>query len=216
MSILKLPKLHFAKDIYELPSGGELLYKLDGVQAIYYNGKWSSRANKPLYNLPDSFEEGVYEVYAGSWEASITSVRNRSIGSAVELSYIYKIYPDVDYRLIAPRQADLAYALEQGYEGLVYKLPNKWYKIKKNETYDVLITGLKVGTGKYTNKLGAFETDRGNVGTGLTDSQRVEYFNPSLIGAVIEVECMELTEKGMFRHPRFVRLREDKSEVSNV
>jgi len=48
----------------------------------------------------------------------------------------------------------------------------------------------------------------GNVGTGLTDDQRRQFWaKPPL---TIEVECMELTPDGKFRHPRFKRERFDK------
>jgi ATP-dependent DNA ligase len=74
----------------------------------------------------------------------------------------------------------------------------------------VKITGLQAGLGKHQGKLGAFLTDMGKVGTGLTDHERVLYNTPDMIGQIIEVECMELTDDGKFRHPRFVRLRFDK------
>ena len=48
--------------------------KIDGVQAIRENDGWLSRQGKPLYNLPD-MPDGTYEVFLGSWEASVSAAR---------------------------------------------------------------------------------------------------------------------------------------------
>jgi DNA ligase-1 len=81
--------------------------------------------------------------------------------------------------------------------------------------------------------MGALLTPRGKVGTGFTDKQREEWYEwfmtqpcgiydeagekPTRFelladGAAptIEVDCWELTKDGKFRHPRYIRLREDK------
>jgi len=59
--------------------------------------------------------------------------------------------------------------------------------------------------------MGALMTDMGKVGTGFTDMERQEWWikRNSRVGTVIEVECMQLTPDGLFRHPRFVRWRPD-------
>jgi ATP-dependent DNA ligase len=99
--------------------------------------------------------------------------------------------------------------VSQGYEGLVLRQGDRWLKVKPKETYDVLVTGIVEGTGKYAGKLGALITDMGKVGTGFTDKDREDLFTLP-INTIIEVECMELTPKGKFRHPRFIRVRYDK------
>ena len=50
-----------------------------------------------------------------------------------------------------------------------------------------------------------------NEGTGFTDKDRTTLWNTrdSLIGKIVEVEAMEMTVAGKFRHPRFIRIRED-------
>ncbi len=83
-------------------------------------------------------------------------------------------------------------------------------KFKKSYTYDVEVIGLEEGKGRNKGILGAFITPNGNVGTGLTDKERIQYYNKHMIGTIIEVGCMELTETGKFRHPRFIRVRDDK------
>lgn len=77
------------------------------------------------------------------------------------------------------------------------------------KTYNVEVTGLVAGKGRYLGKVGALITPMGRVSVGLTSEQRAEFvFIP--LGTIIEVECMELTKTGKFRRPRFVRLRPDK------
>lgn len=86
----------------------------------------------------------------------------------------------------------------------------KYVKVKDKYTEDVVISGMVEGKGKHKGKLGKFLTPRGGVGTGFTDKQRKDYFKKKYIGTYIEVEAMELTPSGKFRHPRFIRLRPDK------
>jgi len=53
----------------------------------------------------------------------------------------------------------------------------------------------------------------GKVGVGFSDVERETWWTPVFRrpGIIIEVECMELTPAGRFRHPRFIRIREDKA-----
>lgn len=142
--------------------------------------------------------------------------------------------------VIDPTSDDINKVLElvlaEGYEGLVIREiggKGKLYKVKPHETYDVQVTGMIMGTGKHEGRMGALYTPMGKVGTGFTDKQREEWYEwfttqPCVIhdelsekptrlmlwtGAetrTIEVECWELTKDDKFRHPRYIRLREDK------
>ncbi|WWV91966.1 hypothetical protein [Escherichia phage PJNS034] len=109
-------------------------------------------------------------------------------------------------------------ALAKGDEGLILREADvddpKWLKVKNKETHDVVVTGYQPGTGKHEGRMGALLTTRGKVGTGFTDSER-DYWQQrweegTVVGVTIEVECMELTSTGKFRHPRFIRERLDK------
>lgn len=201
----------------------EVSKKIDGVQAIFNDKEVLSRSGKPLYNLDMYRESGVrgeYEIYLGDFKRSLQAVRTKSKVMEIPFTALFKLNP-VDDRLkmgivinFAPKEivALRDAVIEEGYEGLIFRQGDKWIKAKKFKTYDVKITGLKEGGGKNKGKLGAFETDMGNVGIfkGFPESVRGEWFKPEMIGRTIEVLCMELTEDGMFRMARLTRFREDK------
>lgn len=116
----------------------------------------------------------------------------------------------------------LGQANAAGYEGLVLRQGDKWLKVKPEETHDVLITGAVEGIGKHKGRLGALQTSKGAVGTGFTDLERESLWlwfltghsgdvPCNLEGQTIEVSCMHFTPDGKFRHPRFIRMRPDKT-----
>lgn len=195
----------------EGPVTGLLTRKLDGVRGHYDGATWTSRAGKSLYNLPLNVQPGVYEIFTGSWESTISSVRSKS-GTLVSPTDLYSLAPELDKRLeLVELVNELPPTIPEGEEGFVlYPKVGPPVKIKRQETYDEVVLDLIEGTGQFEGKLGAFITARGKVGTGFTTLQREELYNTSYIGAVIEVECMEITSEGKFRHPRFKRMREDK------
>lgn len=188
--------------------------KLDGVKAINTPTGWVSRANKPLYNLPKLPLKEV-EVFYKDWNTTISLVRTQK-GTPVSSDYLYSLDP-LDKRLVIEEvenptvdiiKKHFKSAVEKGYEGLVLH-GSKVYKVKTKETYDVPITEIQLGKGKFQDLVGAFFTTMGKVGTGMTKEQRKEYLSLP-IGTIIEVDCMEVTKNNKFRHPRFIRVREDK------
>jgi DNA ligase-1 len=135
----------------------------------------------------------------------------------------------------------------KGLEGAIVKDPialyhrrrnHAWTKIKAEESVDVPITGAIEGTGKYQGKLGALVVNYNgvavNVGSGLSDEQREEFWDAhkrdeqrcadgedgipvddfELLNRTIEVEYHEVTPDGSLRHPRFKRFRDDKAVQS--
>lgn len=200
-------------------------YKLDGIKVIVKDGEALSRNGKPLYNLPVmDMAAGEYEVFKKDWETSVSMVRTHD-GEPVAWRHLYKLEPTVDKRLVAATLTDplphdirkwLKQAKHRGHEGLVLRglggyVRGTWQsarlKVKPVKTYDVKVTGIVPGTGKYKGMMGALMTDKGKVGSGFTDEQRRLNWQ---VGEVIEVESQGLTQGGRWRFPRFVRTRFDK------
>lgn len=207
--------------------------KVDGVRALWNGSEWRSRADKPLYNIPP-WEPGLSkdcEVFVGSFRDTIRATRTKHLKPdtpAVMPEHLYGLDP-LDYRLEmgaircpSPDQIiDLMNTvIGRGFEGLVLRQGDTWLKVKPEETFDVPITGWGEGEGKHVGRLGFLVTPMGEVGTGFSDEERemlwAEAITTGLGGQMIEVSCMHLTPDGMFRHPRFVRMRPDKSNEQRI
>ena len=205
--------------------------KIDGARMLRDSeGNPVSRAGKPLYNL-SLVDKSITdaEIYNQNWETSMSLVRTKNNGSPVDPSYVYSLDP-LDPRLDVgsidtPSRRDLEllmkHKVSQGYEGLILRQGDTWLKVKPKDTSDVFITGYQGGTGKHKGKMGALLTNYGKVGTGFSDNDR-EWWQMMfdlhgltwLTKQLIEVEYMEMTKYNKFRHPRFVRIRDDKTEES--
>jgi DNA ligase-1 len=121
-------------------------------------------------------------------------------------------------------------AVAEGYEGIMIKnlgapyeckRSSFWMKWKPTITVDLDIVGFEEGTGRNQGRLGAIicegvDNDRNirvNVGSGLSDGDRDEFWNnrTDLLGRVVEVEADAVTQNqdGSYslRFPRFVRFR---------
>ena len=205
----------------------ESTIKIDGVRGIWDGTTWLSRTGKPLYNIPPAPAPGDYEIYLGSHKQTIIATRTQypdATTPKIEPEHLYQLAPTLDSRLRHADHSTLtaeqilyirdAYCVK-GFEGLVIRTATKWHKVKMLYTMDVVINDAIIGKGKHAGKLGAVITDLGKVGTGFDDRERAEFWSMhqqgELVGKVIEVYCMELTEDDKFRHPRFIRLREDKA-----
>jgi len=122
-------------------------------------------------------------------------------------------------------------AVEGGFEGIMIKSmdapylckrTDSWMKWKPTITVDLSIVGFEEGTGRNLGRLGAIicEGDdngrhiRVNVGSGLSDSDRDEYWHSraDLVGHLVEVQADAVTQNqdGSYslRFPRFLRFRD--------
>jgi DNA ligase-1 len=120
--------------------------------------------------------------------------------------------------------------VEAGYEGIMIKDPNgkwegkrstAWLKQKPFIEVSLAVTAVEEGTGRNEGRLGALicegeddgKTIAVNVGSGLTDSQRKEFWadTEALIGQMVEVRADAVTQNqdGTYslRFPRFMRFR---------
>lgn len=197
--------------------------KLDGVQAIFDGVNWTSRAGKPLYNLPKTVPAGIYEYFNTDWNTSVSDVRTQS-QIFINEDNLYRIISPFDHRLfvnvgrftIDYLDRTLAKVIRDGYEGLILRNSNHIFKLKKSYTADVRVLHATEGNGKNKGKLGYFTTLYGNVGTGFTDEMRLKFWQDrkNLEGAIIEISYMEMTKSNKLRQPVFNRLRTDKTTES--
>ena len=123
-------------------------------------------------------------------------------------------------------------AIADGFEGIMIKDPDAKYQCKRDVAWlkqkpfievSLAVTAVEEGTGRNEGKLGALVcegVDDGkrivvNVGSGLTDDQRSEFWaaKESLIGQVVEVRADAATQSQdsedvwSLRFPRFIRFR---------
>ena len=121
-------------------------------------------------------------------------------------------------------------AVTEGFEGIMIKSTDAPYECKRSDfwmkwkptiTVDLNIVGFEEGTGRNLGRLGAIicegvdndRTIRVNVGSGLSDSNRDEYWaaRNELLDRVVEVEADAVTQNqdGSYslRFPRFLRFR---------
>lgn len=219
----------------DLSGTWEITLKIDGARMLRdAEGNPVSRAGKPLYNLEGIPKEITdAEIYDTNWESSMSLVRSSKNGTPVPLEKVYSLDP-LDPRLhlgyfnnhatASEIEKFMQHQVALGYEGLILRQGNKWLKVKPKETADVYVTGYQAGTGKHEGRMGALLTNYGKIGTGFSDADREwwqatydknpECFTSEKPTYLIEVEYMELTSGGKFRHPRFIRIRDDKTEES--
>ncbi len=146
-----------------------------------------------------------------------------------------QIMPGIDVDLDTAEGHDIMQrfakaSVAEGYEGIMIKSMDAPYECKRSDfwmkwkptiTVDLNIVGFEEGTGRNLGRLGAIicegvDNDRTihvNVGSGLSDSDRDEYWaaRHELVNRVVEVEADAVTQNqdGSYslRFPRFLRFR---------
>lgn len=219
--------------------GVRMLRDSDG-NPISRNGKPLFNLDKVPKEITDAeIYYGDWETSVSHVRSSVTDVGSVDSEHVFSLWPVLDERLDLGIHIdLEPEQVQviLEEVLKVGYEGLVVRElsgKERIFKVKPHETFDVPVTGMVMGTGKHKGRMGALITPRGKVGTGFTDKDRelwLKVFNREPCGVIldedgnvkeyrlvatsskiiIEVECWELTKDGKFRHPRYVRLREDK------
>lgn len=105
-------------------------------------------------------------------------------------------------------------------EGLMLRKPKSLYEQKRSKTllkvkraYDAegIVVGYEDGKGRNVGKIGALVVQLSNnkkvkLGSGLTDVDRAD---PPKIGSTVTYQYNELTDSGIPRFPRFLRVRQD-------
>lgn len=129
----------------------------------------------------------------------------------------YGLYTPDYFHAVNDIDAMLKWAEAARYEGLVLKAGNyeEWYKVKIEDTIDLIVTGFKLGRGKYIGLIGSLEcsTLEGQLVcncSGMSDAERLAIDEETDLGRVVEVKYQRVGSDGRLRHPRFVRWRDDK------
>lgn len=150
------------------------------------------------------------------------------------VEYLKPLYIGTDKREI---WTQLQIAKDKNEEGIMLNIANAKYECKRSKNLlkcklmsscDVKVVDLIEGEGKNKDKLGAITVEfehegklyQCNVGSGLSDEQRVTYWEDKslLMGKIIEVNYFEISknEQGTYglRFGVFKGIRNDKDEIS--
>jgi DNA ligase-1 len=155
--------------------------------------------------------------------------------SEIEAEPNLRVMPGMDVDLGSAEGQDVMRrfandAVVAGYEGIMIKSVDAPYECKRSSfwmkwkpvmTVDLNIVGFEEGTGRNAGRLGAIVCEgtdndrliRVNVGSGLSDADRDEYWHSrdDLLGRVVEVAADAVTQNqdGTYslRFPRFMRFR---------
>ena len=120
--------------------------------------------------------------------------------------------------------------IKGGGEGLMAKhisevYAQSWTKIKESFTVDAFVSGIEKGQGKYAGQIGALVlsvykgTQVVEIGkaSGMTDAERKMFTKLAIENKIknltVEVKANEVTKNGKLRHPRYLRLRDDKLAI---
>jgi hypothetical protein len=217
----------------------DISYKIDGVRILYRDGKLVTRNNNEPPGLLKALtlqaaekikKYGDCEIYTGKFKdvqgpisrhdpetSSLTSLDVYPLDKLDPRLYLTTVgYIEKDAQFI---QDYLVKAVANGYEGLVLRTADKWYRVKPRATADVRITGYFEQVDKNKNPkgiLGGFDTNYGKVTAFSDELRKLLWDNPEqYIGQLMEVRYKELYDTGSFRYAvTFLRFRTDKDEES--
>jgi DNA ligase-1 len=168
------------------------------------------------------FDKGASEL---TFEHRYTALMNKLRGfHQTDTIWLAETYTPGSYGL--PTEFATKLVEEGGYDGGILRNPlGTWtagsgtdgeiIKVKAAESYDLRVVDVEEGKGKYKGTLGALvcQGPKGHVKvSGMTDEERNYWFAApqTIIGAIVEVQCLGLTNTGSLREPRFKGIRHDK------
>ena len=180
----------------------------------------------------DSFLEGHWNAQL---EKRLAWLEQARVGLLADNSCV-KIMPGLEVDLDTAEGHDVMLrfaqdAVDQGFEGIMIKSIDAPYECKRSDFWmkwkptisvDLEIVGFEAGTGRNKNRLGAIICEgedngrriRVNVGSGLSDSDRDQYWlaRDQLLGHLVEIQADAVTQNqdGSYslRFPRFLRFRD--------
>jgi DNA ligase-1 len=179
----------------------------------------------------EDFEKGIYNKDQTTRSSMVKFWVEQNQHLIPNVTYVANELVDLDTEAGQTRYKEInAKAIAGGYEGIMLKDPTapyeckrsvSWLKLKPFIEVSLAVVAVEEGTGKNVGKLGALVCEgvdddkaiRVNVGSGLTDEDRVVYWDnaDTLIGNIVEVRADAITQNqdGTYslRFPRFKGFR---------
>jgi len=179
----------------------------------------------------EDFEKGIYNKDQTTRSSMVKFWVEQNQDLLPNVTYVANELVDLDTEEGQARYKEInAKAIAGGYEGIMLKDPTAGYECKRSVAWlklkpfievSLAVVAVEEGTGKNIGKLGALVCEgvddgkaiRVNVGSGLTDEDRVTYWNnaDTLIGDIVEVRADAITQNqdGTYslRFPRFKGFR---------
>jgi DNA ligase-1 len=179
----------------------------------------------------EDFEKGIYNKDQTTRSSMVKFWVEQNQHLIPNVTYVANELVDLDTEAGQARYKEInAKAIAGGYEGIMLKDPTapyeckrsvSWLKLKPFIEVSLAVVAVEEGTGKNVGKLGALVCEgvdddkaiRVNVGSGLTDEDRVVYWDnaDTLIGNIVEVRADAITQNqdGTYslRFPRFKGFR---------
>jgi DNA ligase-1 len=179
----------------------------------------------------EDFEKGFYDKDQTTRSSMVKFWVEQNQDLLPNVTYVANELVDLDTDEGQVRYKEInALAIAGGYEGIMLKDPLAGYECKRSVAWlklkpfievSLAVVAVEEGTGKNIGKLGALVCEgvddgkaiRVNVGSGLTDEDRVTYWDnaDTLIGDIVEVRADAITQNqdGTYslRFPRFKGFR---------
>jgi DNA ligase-1 len=221
---------------YALVLDGEIMSSSFQDLMTQVHRKSDVKANDAVLNLFDfvpleDFEKGIWDKSQTLRSQMVQAWVEKNHQSLPNVTCLANELVDLDTEEGQLRYKEInAQAVAGGYEGIMIKDPDAGYECKRSVAWlklkpfievSLTVVGVEEGTGKNVGRLGALiveGTDDGklistNVGSGLTDNDRVVFWNnaDAIIGDIVEVRADAITQNqdGTYslRFPRFLRFR---------
>ncbi|WP_439135094.1 DNA ligase [Pseudomaricurvus sp.] len=206
--------LWFTEHFPKTPMDGELWVGRQGFETV---------ASIVRQKTPhDGWRRVIYKVFdlpaaAGSFDQRLPLLQ--TIIAEAEVPWLQAVE---QWRVASEEELyqQLETIVTEGAEGLMLHRGNSLYragrhddliKLKQSQDAEASVVGYRPGKGKYTGMMGALVVEmpsgqRFRIGSGFSDQERRE---PPPIGSVITYQYNGLTQRGIPRFARFLRVRVD-------
>ena len=176
-----------------------------------------------VFNIFDYLDHDEWKNPVNPWRQrryQLTGMFDKGSPPGLVLTPAYDLKSEAEAFSYYSRFLDLGYegGIVKNSKGLYrFKRHRDWMKLKETNDVDLRVDSLVEGEGKYRGMLGAvivfYNGKRVSVGSGFSDTERELFWSePNLImKKVIEIHYHQVTPDGSLRHPRFYKVREDKS-----